>query len=214
MLSNIFYWLVKNAYFVFFKIFNRLKVLNEDRIPKARPLILASNHCSNLDPPVAGSVFRDRMRYIAKASLFSPALFGYALRVLGAVPVSREDETKAAMVLKMFLRFLEGGENILIFPEGKRSPDGTLQPLEGGVALLCLKSKSPILPVHISGTFSALPSGQAFPRAVKIVMNYGFPIDPATLPEGLADREARGEILERLASEYRRLEAETNEQAG
>jgi 1-acyl-sn-glycerol-3-phosphate acyltransferase len=209
MLSRLFYWLVKNAYFVFFKAFNRLAVLNRDRVPTRRPLILASNHCSNLDPPVVGSVFPDRMRYIAKASLFSPALFGFALRTLGAVPVSREDEAKAAMVLKMFLRFLEGGENILIFPEGKRSDDGNLQSLEGGVALLGLKSKCLILPVHVAGTFSALPSGRTFPRPVKIVMNYGFPIDPAELPPGIPEKEARSVILERLAREYRRLEAET-----
>lgn len=214
MLSNAFYWLVKSTYYVFFRIFNRLVVLNEDRIPFTRPLILASNHCSNLDPPVVGSVFRDRMRYIAKASLFRPAIFGFALRTLGAVPLSREDEAKAAMVLKMFLRFLETGQNILIFPEGKRSPDGTLQPLEGGVAFLSLKSRCPILPVLVFGTYTALPSGKTFPRAVKIVMNYGFPIDPATLPSGLSEKDARAEILERLASEYRRLEAEAFKQAG
>jgi 1-acyl-sn-glycerol-3-phosphate acyltransferase len=212
MLSRLFYWLVKNAYFVFFKAFNRLTVLNRERVPLRRPLILASNHCSNLDPPVVGSVFPERMRYIAKASLFRPALFGFALRTLGAVPVSREDEAKAAMVLKMFLRFLEGRENILIFPEGKRSEDGTLQPLEGGVALLALKSKKTILPVYVAGTFSALPSGRTFPRPVKIVMNYGFPIDPVELSPGLSEREARAHLLERLASEYRRLEAETLDQ--
>jgi len=214
MFSKIFYWLVKNSYYLFFKLFNRLEVINEDRIPGNRPLILASNHCSNLDPPVVGSVFRERMRYIAKASLFRPFLFGFALRTLGAVPVSREDEAKAAMVLKMFLRFLQKGENILIFPEGKRSPDGTIQPLEGGVALLSLKSRCPILPVYVYGTFSALPSGKTFPRAVKIVMNYGSLIDPSTLPENISDREARAEILDRLAIEYRRLEAEAFEQAG
>ena len=214
MFSKIFYWLVKNGYFLFFKLFNRLEIINEERIPGNRPLILASNHCSNLDPPVVGSVFRERMRYIAKASLFRPFFFGFALRTLGAVPVSREDEAKAAMVLKMFLRFLEKGENILIFPEGKRSPDGSIQPLEGGVALLSLKSRCPILPVYVYGTFSALPSGKTFPRAVKIIMNYGFPIDPSSLPENMTDREARAEILDRLAIEYRRLEAEAFGQAG
>lgn len=214
MFPKIFYWLVKNSYFLFFKFYNRLSVLHEDRIPRDRPLILASNHCSNFDPPVVGSVFKERMRYIAKASLFSPALFGYALKVLGAVPLSREDETKAAMVLKMFLRFLEGGENILIFPEGKRSPDGTLQPLEGGVALLSLKSGAQIIPVHIKGTFSALPAGKTLPRPVKIVMNYGFPIDPGKVTPGLSEKESRNEILERLTSEYRRLEAESCERPG
>jgi 1-acyl-sn-glycerol-3-phosphate acyltransferase len=118
------------------------------------------------------------------------------------------------MVLKMFLRFLEKGENILIFPEGKRSPDGSIQPLEGGVALLSLKSRCSILPVYVYGTFSALPSGKTFPRAVKIIMNYGFPIDPSSLPENMTDREARAEILDRLAIEYRRLEAEAFGQAG
>ncbi len=209
MLSKIFYFLVKNAYLIFFRIFNRLTVLNRERIPKKRPLILASNHCSNLDPPVVGSVFEERMRYIAKASLFQPALFGFALRALGAVPVSREDERKAALVLKTFLGFLESGQNVLIFPEGKRSEDGTLQPLEGGVALLSQKSGCPIQPVHVSGTFAALPTGSIFPRPVKIVMNYGYPIDPEEMPAALSEKAGRAWILERLSSEYRRLENES-----
>ncbi len=214
MFSKILYWVVKNAYFVFFKVFNRLEILNEERIPRSRPLILTSNHCSNLDPPVIGSVFKDRLRYIAKASLFTPAPFGFVLRTLGAVPVSREDEAKAGMVLKMFLRFLEKGENVLIFPEGKRSPDGHLQPLEGGVALLSLKSRRLVVPVYIRGTFLALPSGTSFPRAVKITVNYGFPIAPSEIPEGLTDKEARSIFLERLDGEYRRLERETGEIPG
>jgi len=209
VLSKLFYFLVKNAYLVFFRIFNRLTVLNRERIPNKRPLILASNHCSNLDPPVVGSVFEERMRYIAKASLFRPALFGFALRTLGAVPVSREDERKAALVLKTFLGFLESGQTVLIFPEGKRSEDGNLQPLEGGVALLSQKSGCPILPVHLSGTFDALPMGRAFPRPVKIVMNYGYPIDPAEIPSDLSEKAGRTWILERLSSEYRRLENES-----
>lgn len=211
MFAKILYWVVKNSYFLFFKVFNRLEILNEHRIPRSRPLILASNHSSNLDPPVIGSVFKERLRYIAKASLFTPAPFGFVLRTLGAVPVSREDEAKAGMVLKMFLRFLDKGENVLIFPEGKRSPDGHLQALEGGVALLSLKSKRLLLPVYIRGTFQALPTGKNLPRAVKITVNYGFPIDPGGIPEGLTDKEARSIFLERLDGEYRRLERETGE---
>jgi len=214
MFAKILYWVVKNTYFVFFKVFNRLEILNEERIPGSRPVILASNHCSNLDPPVIGSVFKDRLRYIAKASLFTPPPFGYVLRTLGAVPVSREDEAKAGMVLKMFLRFLEKGESVLIFPEGKRSPDGSLQPLEGGVALLSLKSRRLVVPVYIRGTFMALPSGKSFPRAVKITVNYGFPIEPSEFPEGITDKEARSILLERLDGEYRRLERETGEPPG
>ena len=214
MFARILYWVVKNSYFVFFKVFNKLEIMYPGRVPRTRPVILASNHSSNLDPPVIGSVFKDRLRYIAKASLFSPAPFGFVLRTLGAVPVSREDETKAGMILKMFLRFLEKEENVLIFPEGKRSPDGHLQPLEGGVALLSLKSKRLVVPVYIRGTFLALPSGKSFPRAVKITVNYGFPIDPAEIPVGVTDKEARSIFLERLDDEYRRLERETGESSG
>ena len=73
--------------------------------------------------------------------------------------------------------------------------------------------KKPV-PVYIRGTFLALPSGKSFPRAVKITVNYGFPIDPAEIPESVTDKEARTIFLERLDGEYRRLERETGETSG
>jgi 1-acyl-sn-glycerol-3-phosphate acyltransferase len=65
------------------------------------------------------------------------------------------------------------GEAIVIFPEGARTPDGQLQPAEPGVGLLAQQAGVPIIPVHVDGTFRAMPRGRALPRPCRITVTWG-----------------------------------------
>ncbi|MDD3512573.1 MAG: lysophospholipid acyltransferase family protein, partial [Synergistaceae bacterium] len=85
---------------------------------------------------------------------------------------------------------LESGENVLIFPEGSRSLNGELQPLEGGVALIALKSGAPIIPSFISGTFEAMPPGSRWVKPLHLSIVFGDTIDSAKyIPFGKEGRE-------------------------
>jgi len=80
--------------------------------------------------------------------------------------------------IRTILRLMKEEKALLIFPEGTRSPDGQLQPLENGLAWMAMKSLAPVVPVHISGTYTAFPRKAWFPRPCKVSIHIGEPIYP------------------------------------
>jgi len=206
-MDRFFYSFSKAFCWAFFKLYNRLSCGNSPELPEG-PVIVASNHCSNLDPVLVGVAFPRRLRYLAKAELFSMPVLGPIIKALGAVPVSRDDSLKRAAVLKKFIEFLQDGQSVLIFPEGGRSQDGKLQPLEGGVAYLAIKCHVPIVPAYVKGSYLAMPPGSSRIKPVHISVSFGSLLDPADFL-GLLPNEARRCLLERLTEELKTLGGET-----
>lgn len=185
----------------FLKVHNRLSVVGLGNVPSKFPFIMAVNHSSNLDPIVVGAAFPRRLRYLAKVELFQGSrVFAWLLRTLGAIPVSRESSQSAGGALKTFLQLIDGGEAVLLFPEGARSLDGRLKQLEGGVSLLALKTGVPVVPVYISGTYEAMPVGSSRIGWNKVCISFGEPLVPGPLTEGLSTKEARSKFLLHLES--------------
>ena len=103
--------------------------------------------------------------------------------------------------------FIKEGFNVFICPEGHRTEDGRLQPLEGGVAIMALKTGAPVVPTYAAGTWRALAPHMRFPRPCKLTVTFGDPIDPAQLPEGLNEKEKRRYILDKIEEFYKEQDA-------
>lgn len=189
---------------IYFTLYHRLTVSGKDKICKDGPVIFAPNHASYLDPPVVGiAVYPRRMKFVAWDKLFSFPLFGAFLRAMGSVPVSPENKNSSAALLKMVIGFLSEGNDVFICPEGHRTEDGNLQPLEGGVAILAMKTGAPIIPTWVGGTYRAFSRTMKFPRPRKVTVTFGDPIDPKNLPEGLTEKEKRRYILAEIENYYK-----------
>jgi 1-acyl-sn-glycerol-3-phosphate acyltransferase len=209
MMVAVFYWLVANFFWVMLKIYNRLSVRGLDKaLSVSSPVIIAANHCSNLDPIVLGAAFPRRLRYLAKSELFRFAPFGFAIEALGAVPARREDMQGAAGALKFLLERIQKGESVLLFPEGQRSPDGKLKPLEGGVGLLAARTGAPVVPAFIHGTFQALPRESTGYKPVKIILTFGDPIIVEKVEEGHSSKDLRQAVTARLEAALVKMEEE------
>ena len=204
LFNRVFYFFVKWFFFIALKVYNRLSITWTEDLP-SRNVIVAANHTSNLDPVIMGAVFPRRLRYLAKEELFRPFLFGSAIRALGSIPVKRSDNQSAASALRTFLKLLESGENVLIIPEGGRSTDGRMQPLEGGVALIALKSGAPIVPAFITGAFEAMPPGRRWVKPGKLSITFGEAINTADY--GKFGGEARGRLLNDLSDIFASFES-------
>ena len=205
MLSNFVYGAVRLFFKVIFFFYHRLSIKWLEPLSKEGNVIVASNHCSNLDPLVVGTAFPRRLRYFAKEELFRPFVFGQFIRILGAVPVSRDNNAAAAGALKGFLKFLENGSDVLIFPEGSRSPDGNMLPLEAGVGLIACHSRVPILPVFIKGSHKAMKTGSVMVKPVKVTVTFGRLI--TLTPEAYKDKNARDKIMTALNDAFKALES-------
>ena len=69
----------------------------------------------------------------------------------------------------------------MIFPEGTRRADGTLGDFKPLVGRLALATNTPVLPMHLTGTFEALPRGTALPKPRALVARIGAPLRVADL---------------------------------
>lgn len=201
--NRLFYALVRGVLRLALRIYNRCSVRWLGTLPEGR-VIVACNHCSNLDPVVVGCFFPRRLRYLAKEELFT-GLLGPCIRALGAVPVSRSDNASAAGALKGFIKLYHEGNDVLIFPEGNRSFDGKLQPLEAGVALIAAHERAPILPAFIHGSFEAMPRGKALILPRKITITFGEPL--LFSEETCGSKEGRAIIMEKLTEAMKTLES-------
>jgi 1-acyl-sn-glycerol-3-phosphate acyltransferase len=169
----------------------RIRLEGAGHIPASGPVILASNHRSNLDPVLLAAAVRRPVAFMAKVELFVWPL-GWILRFIGQFPVQRGGIDREA--LRRTSAVLAQGGVLGLFPEGTRG-DGSFASVHPGLAYIVLRERCPVLPVAIFGTervrrrFGWLP----FASPVRIVI--GPPID---LPVSTMDRSGRRTASEAL----------------
>ena len=174
----LFYWIVLLLLWIWLKIFFRLRVSGRENVPRMGGCVVAANHASYLDPPIVGAALRFRaVRFMARESLFRNRFFGWFLRKVLVIPLSRERGDVGA--LRQGIATLKAGGALGVFPEGTRTPNGELQPAKGGIGFLIAKAGVPVVPVHIEGTYRALPRHRRWIRPARITVRIGRPITPA-----------------------------------
>jgi len=147
-----------------------------EKIDFKRPYVFAANHQSYLDIPAILKSFPFPIKMIAKASLFRIPFFGQAIRLAGFISIDRTKGKDAYKSLKEALWRINEGISILVFPEGMRSPDGNVGSFKSGAFFLASKSKVPLVPVSISGTYNILPRGAKLVRPGLVRINIEEPI--------------------------------------
>ena len=178
-----FYALIRTAILGIMWPYFRVKTTGRKNIPKDGPTILAPVHRSNLDGLFMAPLMRRRMRALAKESLFKSRPLAWALASLGGFPVRRGAADRES--IRIARNLLSEGNIVLVFPEGTRHEGSQIAELFDGTAYLAAKTGSIVVPVGISGTEEALPSGAKFPRPKKVQVVVGEAIRP---PESKAKR--------------------------
>ena len=213
--SRILYQATRFVVSIYFRLYHRAEVSGSENIPRDRAVIVACNHASYLDPPLAGYAFYPGiLRFIAWDHLFRNPLFGLYLRTVGAIPVSRDSAASSAGLVRLAIGLIKEGKNMFICPEGHRTETGKLEPLEGGVAILALKTGAPVIPTWIGGTFRAMSPSMAFPRPKKLYTVFGEPIYMEKLPPELDERGKRKYILDKIDEFYVKMDKEDKEKYG
>ena len=149
-----------------------------DRIEHVEgPVIFAANHHSHLDTPLLLSALPSRFRH--KTFVVGAADYFFTNRVtsaasalaLNAIPIER---TKVGRRSSEVAGELIADEwNMVIYPEGGRSPDGWAQDFKPGTAYLAQRNDVPVVPVHILGTDRLLPKGADRLKRGQTVVTFG-----------------------------------------
>jgi hypothetical protein len=96
--------------------------------------------------------------------------------LFGAIPIERHRVNRRSADLAAEL--IEDGWNLLIYPEGGRSPDGWMQEFRGGAAYLAVRTSRPVVPVHLEGTGRVISRHTGKLRRSQTTVTFGMPIRP------------------------------------
>jgi 1-acyl-sn-glycerol-3-phosphate acyltransferase len=171
---NAYYWLGYHFSRLIARFFFRFRVINRERMIQSGPVILAMNHQSFLDPPLAGITCDRAIYFLARRTLMEVPLLGWLLPKLNVIAVNQDGIDRSA--LKALIRALKLGNAVLVFPEGSRTLDGNLLPAQPGVGLVIAKTLAPVVPMRIFGAHEALPRGSGRLHFVPITIAIGEPI--------------------------------------
>ena len=183
----------------------RVRTWNMDRVPQDLEggMILASNHQSYFDPPLAACMFRRESRFIARSTLFSFGPFGRLIDSVGAIPIARGESDRAA--LRLADEALKEGWFVTLFPEGTRTDTGYIEQVKPGVGTLAVRANVPVMPCFVHGAYDAWPRSCRIPRfGTRIDVFYGELIE---LPDGSLSRKKRAQYVnDRLRDSLLELE--------
>ena len=122
---------------------------------KRNPYVMVSNHESFVDMLLI-SHLKIEMKWLSKEAILKIPLVGWMMKMSGDVSLVRGDPSSGAAALKECETWLDRKMSVMIFPEGTRSLDGEIRAFKDGAFRLAITTGTPILPMAVHGTRSAL----------------------------------------------------------
>lgn len=156
----------------------RVRVTGEENIPPG-PAVYAANHASAMDIPIVFGHLPVDFRIIHKQSLYRTPFVGWSLYFGRHIAIDRENPFKARKSLVTATELVRRGASLLIFPEGTRSPDGTVRAFKRGSFLLALEAGVPLVPVSIVGVKRVVPRGFLSLRPGTVLVRVHLPVPTA-----------------------------------
>jgi 1-acyl-sn-glycerol-3-phosphate acyltransferase len=164
----------------YLKTVHRLRVEGAENLPREESFIFVANHTSHLDalcllaalPPAR----RQRSFPAAAADYWFRSAAGtvVAAGMLNALAMERQASPRRSLAACQRV-LAEPGNVLILFPEGRRSPDGKLLPFRPGIGFLTAGTSHLIVPAYIAGTERALPRGRALPLPHPVQVRIGPP---------------------------------------
>lgn len=167
--STFLFLVARQMFRVIFKLFYRLDIKGTENIPEDAGAIIAPNHISFFDPPLASAAMERPLYFMAKKELFDIVILGWIIRRTNAFPVKRGAQDVNA--IKYAFSLLKNRHLLLMFPEGTRSKNGKIIKAKVGAGMVACNAQVPLVPVKIENTNIMLKFKQ-----VKI--KFGKPIYP------------------------------------
>ncbi|MGI8574824.1 MAG: lysophospholipid acyltransferase family protein [Egibacteraceae bacterium] len=191
--------------------YTRPRVFHAERLKSVTPpMVLAANHASHLDTPVIMQSLPKPHRYrtgvVAAADYFfrSRPKAWFVSLAFATLPIERKEIS--ATTRKRIDRMIDEGWNVLLFPEGTRTTDGTMGRLRSGAAYMATQYHLPLVPVYLTGTHEAMPKGSDWPRRHPVTIRFGEPLYPPS------DGDHRY-LQDQLLNAFDKLAAEAGEPA-
>ena len=171
----------------------RLKTEGLERIPAQGPAVVVCNHVSYMDALVVVGCCRRPVRFVMDHQIFKIPLLNFVFRTAGAIPIAslRENPQILQQAYERVARYLEEGEVVGIFPEGRLTDDGQIGVFKAGIEQIIQRTPVPVVPMALRGLWGSFFSRRyggkpmaAVPRRfwsrIELVVGEPVPAEQAT----------------------------------
>ena len=181
--------------------FYRVDESGLDNIPEEGGCIVVCNHVSYVDAVVIAACVRRPIRFVMDHHIFRVPLLSFIFRTMRTIPIApaKEDPRMKDQAFAEAARALEAGEIVGIFPEGKLTETGELNPFRPGVQQMIETTPVPVVPMALSGLwgsfFSRSANGKAMRRWRGIHSRIAFVVAPPVAPANVTLDGLRATVL-------------------
>ncbi len=195
---NPYYLLAYHGARVFSLTYATVEVVGLENVPGGA-CVFAANHMSHIDPPLVGSCIEREIYFLARKTLGDIPGAGYVLKESKRIIFVDLAKGSDLAAVKSMRAAIAGGDSVLLFPEGTRSPTGEMMAPKAGAGMLACSMGACVVPVRVFGAFDVLPRGHNLPRSGgRISIVIGKPMATAEFDPGKAHPERYLEASRRI----------------
>ena len=172
-----------------------------DNIPDEGPCVLVCNHVSYVDAVVIAACVRRPVRFVMDHRIFRVPLLSFIFRTMRTIPIApaKEDAAMKDRAFAEVAKALAEGEIVGIFPEGRLTETGELNPFRPGVQQILAATPVPVVPLALRGLwgsfFSRSHQGKAMRRLRGIFSRIALVAAPPVPPERVTLEDLQGTVL-------------------
>ncbi len=189
-------------------IASKVTVCGRERVDSTKPRLYAANHLSAIDIPLLYRYLPVQFRIVAHRLVFRVPLIGWYLRWSGALEIAPESLALSRKALREAVATLRRGRDLVIFPEGERSPTGEMLPFKRGAFFAAVHAKADVVPVAIFGTYEGLPVNSSHLRRRPMGLIIGEPIAVEGLTAAELAQRTQAAVAELLQTNLPQMDAD------
>jgi 1-acyl-sn-glycerol-3-phosphate acyltransferase len=148
-----------------------------DLIPEG-PVVFIANHESDFDIPVLLGTIDKPIGFVSKIEVKKVPILSSWLEAINCILIDRNNRQQALNSMQEGVKLLNEGHSLVIFPEGRRSMGGPVQPFKVGGIRLAQDAGVPIVPIAIKGTADVFEKNGRLIKPAFIKVTIGNHIDP------------------------------------
>jgi hypothetical protein len=182
----------------------RIRKEGLERIPESGPVILVCNHVSFVDALVIAGCCHRPTRFVIDHDIYRIPVLNFLFRTAGTVPVAPA-KTNLEMLKEAYdriARYLDDGEVVCIFPEGRITRDGEIGPFRSGINRIVRRSPVPVVPMALQGLWGSFFS-RKYGSAMKGLPRRFWPKIALVVGPPLAPQEVNAGRLRAIVAELR-----------
>ena len=147
----------------------RLRVQELDQVPEEGPAVIVCNHVSFVDALVIMAACRRPIRFVMDHNIFRWPVLNFVFRTSKAIPIAsaREDQAMMDKAFDEVGKALDAGDLVGIFPEGKITADGNINPFRPGITRILQRNPVPVIPMALRGLWGSFFSRKHGPAMTR-----------------------------------------------